>query len=109
MFGQEEVLLPAKFLLTVAGVEVDARDAGVDYYHVVMDRHEVLSANGIGAESLYLGPEAMKTLKAAQSTGPAMLGASRTAAQDVPARLFAKGGRGRRLVQRHVKNARAFA
>lgn len=109
MFGQEEVLLPAKFLLTVAGVEVDARDAGVDYYHVVMDRHEVLSANGIGAESLYLGPEAMKTLKAAQSTGPAMLGASRTATQDVPARLFAKGGRGRRLVQRHVKNARAFA
>lgn len=110
MFGQSEVLLPAKFLRGVTGVETDPRDGGVDYYHVVMDRHEVLFANGVGAESLYRGQEAMKTLRSAQSAALAMLGASRTAARgDVPARLFAQGGRGRRLVERHLKNARAFA
>lgn len=110
MFGQAEVLLPAKFLLGVTGVELDPREGGVDYYHVVMDRHEVLFANSVGAESLYRGQEAMKTLRSAQSAALAMLGASRTAARgDVPARLFAQGGRGRRLVERHIKNARAFA
>ncbi len=110
MFGQSEVLLPAKFLLGVTGVELDPRTGGVDYYHVVMDRHEVLFANGVGAESLYRGQEAMKTLRSAQSAALAILGASGTAAiGDVPARLFAQGGRGRRLVERHLKNARAFA
>ncbi|MBY5990161.1 Hint domain-containing protein [Roseovarius atlanticus] len=108
MFGQTEVLLPAKLLLGVAGVAVDMREGGVEYYHVVMDRHEVLRANGIGAESLYRGQEAMKALNTAHSAGLAMPGAGPIAGQDVPARLFVTGGRGRRLVDRHVKNHRAF-
>lgn len=107
MYGQTEVLLPAKFLLQIDGVEVDARAGGIAYHHVVLDRHEVLFANGVGAESLYRGAEAMKTLKSAQSPVAAMPGAEGT--KDVPARLFARGARARRLVERHLKNARSFA
>ena len=109
MFGQDEVLLPAKLLLPVDGVHVEEAAAGIDYYHVLLDRHEVLLAEGIGAESLFRGAEAMKTVKTAQSAAVVMLGGRKGAMpRDVPARLFAQGGRGRRLVERHLKNARSF-
>lgn len=35
---------------------------GVDYYHLLLDRHEVILANGAPAESLYLGVQVAKTL-----------------------------------------------
>lgn len=34
----------------------------VEYFHILLDRHEVIFANGTPAESLYLGPGALKGL-----------------------------------------------
>ena len=62
LFGQDEVLLPAIRLLGLPGIERDRSDGGVDYYHILMDAHEVLIANGAPSESLHLGPIALASM-----------------------------------------------
>lgn len=62
MFGTEEILLPAVKLLPLDGVNVVEQSADVEYWHFMFDRHEIIWANGAPAESLYLGPEALKSM-----------------------------------------------
>ncbi|MFD0859322.1 Hint domain-containing protein [Roseovarius aquimarinus] len=63
MFGAAEVFVPAIRLVGLSGIErAPARD-GVDYFHILLDRHEVLIANGTPAESLHLGPVALASLE----------------------------------------------
>lgn len=62
MFDHAEVLVPAKSLLALDGVEIAADLECVTYYHLLFDRHEVVFANGSAAESLYTGPQALKVL-----------------------------------------------
>lgn len=59
--GTDEVLVAAKHLLHMPGIEITEPD-GVDYFHILFDRHEVVYANGGPAESLYLGRQALKSL-----------------------------------------------
>ena len=65
-FGEEEVLVPARALLNDHSVLVDRLQTGVDYYHVLLQDHDLLSANGQWAESLFPSAEALETLTAAQ-------------------------------------------
>lgn len=60
----DEVLVPAKALVGQAGVGLGAC-AQVDYYHLLLQRHEILFADGVPAESLLPGPVAMGTLDGA--------------------------------------------
>ena len=53
----EEYLIPAKDLLEVPGVEVAQNVTGVTYYHLLLQNHEVLWAEGMPSESLYLGQQ----------------------------------------------------
>lgn len=62
MFGKADVLVPAKDLLHVPGVSLFHRGDDITYYHILLDTHEVLLAEGLPAESLFLGEEVMKTL-----------------------------------------------
>ncbi|SLN16954.1 hypothetical protein PSA7680_00521 [Pseudoruegeria aquimaris] len=62
LFGEAEVLVAAKDLLGWPGVEVDESLAPVGYFHILLDSHEILLAEGAGAESLYLGEEALHRL-----------------------------------------------
>ncbi|QXT38478.1 Hint domain-containing protein [Gymnodinialimonas ceratoperidinii] len=62
MFDTDEVLLPAKRLLDHPGISQGAADSPVCYWHMLFDRHEVVRAHGIWAESLFLGPEAVKSI-----------------------------------------------
>ena len=57
LFGEKEVLVPAKGLL--GGDRVHYCDSGseVAYYHLLLGNHDVLLANGVAAESLYLGDQ----------------------------------------------------
>lgn len=63
LFGEAEVLVPAKFLVNGRSVTVEPRPR-VEYFHILLDRHEILLAEGAPAESLHLGSETMKTLDA---------------------------------------------
>ncbi|WP_298259423.1 Hint domain-containing protein [uncultured Litoreibacter sp.] len=62
MFGESEVLVPAKDLLGCSGVALDKPKAAFYYFHVLLDEHHVLNANGVAAESLFLGAETMNIL-----------------------------------------------
>lgn len=64
MFGADEVLVAAKHLQEIDGIEVAADVAEVDYFHFMFDRHEIVVANGAASESLYGGPQALLSVGA---------------------------------------------
>ncbi|MDW4499293.1 Hint domain-containing protein [Sulfitobacter sp. D35] len=54
-FGEPEVLGAAKHLVDGDGVFVDTRLTCIEYVHLLFDRHEIVFANGVAAESLHPG------------------------------------------------------
>lgn len=60
MFGADEVLVAAKHLVSLPGIEVVEDAAQVTYIHLLFDRHELVTSNGAVSESLFTGPEALK-------------------------------------------------
>jgi hypothetical protein len=60
MFGSAEVFVPAKKLVGLPGITIDSDVRSVEYFHLLLDRHEVVFAEGAPTESLYTGPEALK-------------------------------------------------
>jgi hypothetical protein len=64
MFGNKEVLVAAKQLLAIDGIDMAADLEEVTYYHILFDQHEIIYANRVAAESLFLGKEAQKSLSA---------------------------------------------
>lgn len=109
MFGTQEVLVAAKQLLQVNGVDImDVSDAGVEYYHVLFAQHEIVLSNGAETESLYTGAEALKTIsKSARAEifnlFPELQDADY---QAIGARALVSGRKGRALATRHAKHNR---
>ena len=104
MFGTPEILVAAKQLLSIDGIEVDETVQEVEYFHILFDRHEVIVANGAEAESLYTGPEGLKGVgKAAlheiYALFPGLMAGGDPAA---PARVLVPGRLGRQLARRHA-------
>jgi hypothetical protein len=96
-FGAPEVLVPAGALTGLRGVRL-APVAGVQYLHILLARHDILSAEGAGCESLYMGDVARGRLgqaAAVEAMRAAGLPADRVAAMR-PARpvLTMREGRG---------------
>jgi Ca2+-binding RTX toxin-like protein len=65
MFGDTEILIAAKQLRAIDGVDIADDFEDVTYFHILFDQHEIIYANGVPTESLYLGEEAQKSLSAA--------------------------------------------
>ncbi|MFD1880684.1 Hint domain-containing protein [Paracoccus pacificus] len=107
MFGTDEVLVAAKLLCALDGIEIAAGVGEVEYFHLLFDRHEVIIANDAEAESLYTGPEALK------SVGPAGREEILTIFPELmdgtftPARPLVAGRKGRHLTARHLQNSRS--
>ena len=98
MFGGAEVLVAARQLVGLPGIEV-ARDIdAVDYVHVMCARHEVIFADGTPVETLFPGKEARKVLPRAALREAALI-------LQVPARPLATGRRARQLAERYLKHA----
>ena len=107
MFGAAEVLVAAKQLLELEGVEIAQLDS-VEYVHFAFDRHEIVTANGAQSESLYPGPQALKSLgRAARdelfAIFPLLQGAP---AAPTAARELVSGRQGRKLAARHAMHDR---
>ncbi len=64
LFGESEVLVPAKHLIDGRDVIQHAQDE-VTYIHIMFDRHEVIYAEGIAAESFYAGDIALGAVEEA--------------------------------------------
>lgn len=63
-FTTPEVLVAAKQLLLVSGIDYAEDLAEVEYFHFIFDEHEIVTSNGAETESLYTGREALKAMNA---------------------------------------------
>ena len=63
LFGEAEVLVAAKDMINDSTVRV-RRGGMVDYVHLLFDRHQVVFAEGLAAESFLPGPQTTKCLEA---------------------------------------------
>lgn len=111
MFGAAEILVPAKQLLGIPGIEIDTEAMQVTYLHLMFDHHEVLMSNGAETESLYPGPMAVAALgEAAAAEIRAIFAELLDDPQAVPgARPFVAGKRARKLAARHGANGQPLA
>lgn len=61
MFGEHEVLVPAKSLVNDCSVRI-VEGGEVEYFHILFDNHEIIYAEGAMAESLHLGKQSFDAL-----------------------------------------------
>jgi hypothetical protein len=112
IFGAPEVLVSAKTLIELDGVDVVLPDRPITYIHLLFSEHEIIFAEGTPSESLYLGPQALRVMDGASLAElELLLGLDHTALPRTihqPARLFAVGKKARLLVERHIKNQKAL-
>jgi len=110
MFGTNEVLVAAKQLLQLGGVDIAYDIDEVQYTHFMFDQHEVVISNGAQTESLFTGPVALKSVnELARAEILAIF--PELADEDykaVPVRPLASGRMGRRLAVRHGYNRKAL-
>ncbi|QYK43203.1 MAG: Hint domain-containing protein [Paracoccaceae bacterium] len=62
LFNAEEVLVAAADLVNGGSITVDLAAREVTYVHVLLERHEVVWANGLATESFHPGAAALDTL-----------------------------------------------
>lgn len=108
MTGRAEILIAARKLTALPGVE-DATDMGfVTYWHFLCDTHEIVYANGVPAETLYLGTETRKRLPRAALEEIAALFPALMAQADawVTARPLLKHAQQNRLMDRLRRNGK---
>lgn len=110
MFGAEEILVAAKQLLAIEGIEVATEMTEVTYVHILFDRHEIVLANGAETESLYTGPEALRALGGNARREIFEIFPELADADHVPAaaRPLAIGRMARNLATRHAQHERAL-
>ncbi|MEM7271228.1 MAG: Hint domain-containing protein, partial [Pseudomonadota bacterium] len=61
MFGEAEVLAPAKHLINNDRIYIAEQDE-VTYHHILFDAHEIVYANGAASESFHPGDAALNAL-----------------------------------------------
>ena len=106
MFGCADVLVSAIKLTELPGIHVDEDVETVTYFHMLFDDHQIVMAEGAASESLYTGPEALKSVPAAAQAellelfpDLATMDYEAAAAAYIP-----KGRAQKQLVARHLKN-----
>ena len=110
MFGSSEVLVSVKQLVGVNGIDVDGDVRSVQYFHLMFEDHQILSVEGIEAESLYPGKQAISFLTQDQLTELRAIFPNFDALVEADAATsaipFLKGRESRTLAARHAKNDR---
>ncbi len=64
MFGCNEALIAAIQLTAMPGINVDNSIRDIAYFHLIIDRHEVVFAQGAPAESLLVGARSLSAVSA---------------------------------------------
>ncbi|WBU59496.1 Hint domain-containing protein [Paracoccus albus] len=106
MFGADEILVAAKHLIQVAGIEIAWDVDEAEYFHILFARHEIIYANDASVESLYTGQEAINGLGEAALTELQQIFPEIFEGGEPfePARIFVNGSHGRTLARRHNVN-----
>lgn len=105
MCDANAVLIAAKHLLGLPGLSVVEDGQGVDYWHMLFDRHELILAEGMATESLHRGPGALKALSPQVRAEVAALW-DPNAVPEMPARPIVAGCKARKLAERHARNGK---
>ncbi len=108
MFGESEILVAAKKLLEVDGVEMVTDLDEVEYFHFLFDEHQIVYSNGAETESLFTGTEALKAVgqecrDELLTLFPELAFTTKTA---TPARLIPAGKVAARFVAEHAKDSK---
>ncbi|MCX7565174.1 Hint domain-containing protein [Sulfitobacter sp. F26169L] len=108
MFDCKEVLIPANKLLPLDGIDIlHENPDGVEYWHILLNNHEIVWSNGTPTESLFTGSQALKALPPEsrieiQTIFPKIF---ETTFEPTSARYIPKKGKLiKKLVQRHDVN-----
>lgn len=112
MFGQFEVLVAAKQLLELPGFEIIDDGKPCVYFHMLLNSHQIVYAEGAETESLFTGKEALLSiggdgLKEILEIFPEL---RELDAENLPspARNIVKGRFAKSLARRHAKNCMAL-
>lgn len=104
MFGQDEFWVPAKDLVGCCRITLQSAQS-LTYFHILMDGHHVINANGLATESLYLGAEGLDAMTpAALYELETILPSLHPGAAAPLCRVSVAGRRVRQLAARHDKN-----
>lgn len=106
--GAKEILVPAKKLLGIPGIEPAHEITEVTYVHLMFDTHQVIFAEGAPTESLLPGAQALTAIGAKAEAELRALFPELESLAARPARVIPKGQFMRQLVARHTKNERAL-
>ena len=110
MFGAQELLIAAKHLTGIEGIDIVTDAPGVTYVHLMFDAHEILVSNGAETESLYPGPQALLALGDAAAEIFTLFPQLRHATEPFPgARPFVAGKKAMQLASRHAANQKPLA
>lgn len=106
MFDSAEVLVAAKQLLCLPGVDVAEDLNEVTYIHFLFDRHQIVFAEGTPTESLYPGKQALKSISDDARSEILTLFPELADLDTLlePARPLIPGRRGRKLAERLCRN-----
>ncbi|AGI69668.1 hypothetical protein OAN307_c42750 [Octadecabacter antarcticus 307] len=110
MFGSTEVIVAAKHLLAIEGVDIATDLKHVTYFHILLDEHAIVYANKVPAESLYLGYQAQLSLSVAGRAEIFALFPEVASPSFIPTscRPIIGNKRARKLAQRHMKNNKSL-
>ena len=99
-----EILVPACQLVGYNGIDRVVDDRAVHYFHILLDHHGIVFADGAPSETLYMGPQVHENLCPREiATIRSALGASAAYTMQ-PARMFVRGKKLKNLLLRHVAN-----
>lgn len=109
-FDVAEVLVAAKHLTEISGIEIAEDIEEVEYFHILFDQHEIVYSNGAETESLYTGTEALKSVGNSAREEIFTLFPSLADPDFIPIsiRPISPGRKARNLAMRHQKNDRAL-
>ena len=110
MFGENEVLIAAKHLELLDGVDIIKDADAVTYVHFLCDAHEVVFANGAPSETFYTGPQALKSVSPSARAEILTIfpELSDIDYKALSARKFVSNHKCRELAIRHKKNRKAL-
>jgi len=108
MFERDAVLSAAHSLCVLPGIDVVSDVTSVTYYHMLFERHEIVFAEGAPTESLYVGPETVRSIPKAAleeiyTLFPQLKSPEFAATSVLP---MLDGKQTKPLMARHVKNGK---
>ena len=113
LHGEDEVLVAAKHLLQVEGIDVRQDADSVTFVHFLFDRHQIVESEGAETESLFTGPEALKTVDSVARVEilhlfPELASINYDRLPE-PVRPILSGRQGLKLANRHANNKKHLA